>query len=221
MTLDVAVSPEITLTFNVPVLIQTTPGAEAVNQGLLRAILERARAGGGAQKSNYGGWHSEETLLSWPEPEIGTLKNWIDSAVQKMSRLPYRANPEAVRLAYRATGWANVNRDGNYNALHVHSGSHWAVVYYVAVGQEAPGYPFNGLLELRDPRPGAVHGRLPGFMFGRALTVKPAPGMLVAFPAWIEHWVHPFHGQGDRVSIAVNIDITKYEVDPAGGPPPG
>ncbi|MGH6933591.1 MAG: putative 2OG-Fe(II) oxygenase [Dongiaceae bacterium] len=217
MTLDIAITPEITLTFNVPVLIQNMPDAESVNSGLRRAILGRAAAGGGARKSNAGGWHSEETLLDWPEPEIGALKNWIDAAIQKLSRLPQRDNPGALRLAYRATGWANVNRAGNYNTLHVHSGSHWAVVYCVAVGEEEPGIQFNGMLELRDPRPGAVHGRLPGFMFGRALTIKPAPGLLVVFPAWIEHWVHPFHGRGERISIAVNVDVTKYEVDPPGG----
>jgi hypothetical protein len=49
-------------------------------------------------------------------------------------------------------------------------------------------------------------------MFGRPLTIRPQPGMLVAFPAWIEHWVHPFHGGGERISIAVNIDVTRYEV---------
>ena len=217
MSLDVAVSPEVTLTFCVPVLVQTMPGAEPINQGLQRAILGRARASGGARKSNTGGWHSEETLMSWPEPEIAVLTGWIDGAVQKLSRLPQRGNPSALRLDYRATGWANVNRDGNYNTMHVHAGSHWAVVYYVAVGEEEPGHQFNGLLELHDPRPAAIHGRLPGFMFGRGLTIKPAPGMLVGFPAWIEHWVHPFRGRGERISIAVNVDVTKYEVDAAAG----
>ena len=45
-------------------------------------------------------------------------------------------------------------------------------------------------------------------MFGRAVLVQPKPGMLVVFPAWLEHWVHPFYGRGERISIAVNIDIT-------------
>ncbi len=222
MSLDIAVSPDITLTFGVPILAQTVANGAAVNDGLRRAILAREQRDRGARKSNAGGWHSEETLLTWPDPEIGVLKGWIDSAVQRISRLPVRNNPENVRLAYRATGWANVNRDGHYNTQHVHSGSHWAVVYYVAVGEEQPGHAFNGMLELRDPRPAAVHGRLPGFMFGRALTFRPHPGLLVVFPAWIEHWVHPFHGMGERISIAINVDITKYEVDgpPAGSQPP-
>jgi len=212
MSLDVAVAPDITVTFGVPVMIQTVPGAAAVNESLKRAILGRESASAGKSKSNSGGWHSDETLLEWPEPEIATLKGWIDSAVQRMCRLPLRKKANALSLAYTSTGWANVNRRGHYNTLHVHAGSHWSIVYYVATGEEDPGYQFNGLLELKDPRPAAVFGRLPAFMFGRGLTIRPQAGMLVAFPAWIEHWVHPFFGSGERISIAVNIDVTRYEV---------
>jgi len=215
MSLDVAVAPDITLTFGVPVMIHMVPGAAAVNDGLKRAILAREQASAGKSKSNAGGWHSEETLWTWPEPEIGVWRGWVDGAVQRMCRLPARADPGAVKLAYRASAWANVNRDGNYNTLHVHAGSHWSVVYCVAMGEPEPGHPFNGRLELRDPRPGAVHGRLPGFLFGRGITVDPKPGLIVVFPAWLEHWVHPFHGAGERISIAVNIDVTRLEL-PAG-----
>ncbi len=213
MSLDVAVAPDITLTFATPVLAQTVAGSGPVNEGLRRAIMAREAAEPGLRRSNSGGWHSDETLLAWPEPEIATLKGWIDQAVQRISRLPARNDPAAVRFSYRATGWANVSRHGHYNTQHVHSGSHWALVYYVATGEPESGRALNGVLELRDPRPAAVHGRLPGFMFGRALTFQPKPGLLVVFPAWIEHWVHPFYGAGERISIAVNIDIANYEID--------
>src|SRR5262245_5122523 len=215
MSLNIPVAPDITLTFGVPIMMQMVPGAAPVNAGLRRIILAREQSDGGKSKSNAGGWHSEESLLNWPEPEIATLKGGIDGAVQRMCRLPLREKTDSLRLAYSAAAWANVNRHGHYNSLHCHTGSHWSVVYYVDTGQEEPGHQFNGMLELRDPRPAAIHGRLPAFMFGRGLNVRPQPGLLVVFPAWIEHWVHPFFGSGERISIAVNIDVTRYEV--AGG----
>ena len=215
MTLDVGVAPDITLTFGVPVMIHMVPGAAPFNDGLKRVILARESGSAGKSKSNAGGWHSDETLLNWPEPEIVALKGWVDGAVRRMCALPLRGKAESMQLAYNATGWANVNRSGHYNVAHVHAGSHWSVVYYVAVGTEEPGHPYNGLLELKDPRPAAVFGRLPPFMFGRHLTIRPQAGMLVVFPAWLEHWVHPFFGKGERISIAVNIDVTRYEVDAA------
>src|SRR4030095_2121879 len=109
MTLDVNVAPDITLTFAVPVMAQTMPNSGAVNAGLARAILARERASAGHSKSNAGGWHSEETLWDWPEPEIAALKGWIDAAVQRMCRLPMHNKPAGgPPLADRATGEGHV-----------------------------------------------------------------------------------------------------------------
>jgi uncharacterized protein (TIGR02466 family) len=216
MSLEVGVTRDITLSFAVPVMARRVPKFEDANPGLRKAILARERAGAGRSKSNAGGWQSEDTLLTWPEPEVAALKGWIDEAVRAMCELPQRGQAGKLQLAYRATGWANVNRHGHYNTTHVHAGSHWAVVYYVDTGEEEPGHSFNGQLELRDPRPAAVFGRLPGFMFGRSISIRPQPGLLVVFPAWIEHGVRPFFGTGDRISVAVNIDVTKFEIEEAG-----
>jgi hypothetical protein len=61
MSLDAAVAPDITLTFGVPIMIQTVPGAAPVNEG-----LKRASPG----KSNCDDWHSNDTLPQRPEPQI-------------------------------------------------------------------------------------------------------------------------------------------------------
>ncbi len=29
--------------------------------------------------------------------------------------------------------------------------------------------------------------------------------MMIMFPAWLNHFVHPFFGKGERISIAFNI----------------
>jgi uncharacterized protein (TIGR02466 family) len=221
MTLDVALSQDVQLVFNVPLLVKNMPDAEQTNAGLRRLILAREQREPGTRRSNSGGWHSDDSLMRWPEPEIATLRGWIDAAVRHISALPMREKAETLQLAYRASGWANVNRHGDYNLPHSHANNHWAVVYYVAVGEEEAGHAHNGRLELRDPRAAASYGRLPGFMFGRAITITPKPGLMVVFPAWLEHWVHPFYGTGERISIAVNIEVTKYEVARAGATPAG
>ena len=215
MSLEVGVTPDISLAFTVPVMVRRIAGCESVNPGLRKAILAREQASAGRSKSNAGGWHSEETLLSWPEPEIAPLKKWIDDAVREMCELPLRGQSGKLQLGYRAAAWANVNRSGHYNTTHVHAGSHWSVVYYVDTGEEEADHPANGHLEIRDPRPAAVFGRIPGFMFGRHMSIKPHRGLLVVFPAWLEHGVRPFFGTGERISIAVNIDITRFEIQGA------
>jgi len=41
------------------------------------------------------------------------------------------------------------------------------------------------------------------------MRLKPQAGLMVVFPAWIEHWVHPFFGEGNRISIAANVTMKR------------
>lgn len=215
MALDIDLSSGVQLVFNTPILVGTMKNAAAVNEGLRRAILAAESRDQGVQVSNIGGWQSAPTLLDWPVPEIATLKEWIDQAVVRLSSLPASA---PVKVEYTAYGWANVNRRGDYNQLHNHGEDHWAVVYYVSCGEPEPSHRMNGKFELRDPRPGASAaslGKYPGFTFGQAIMIDPEPGMLLAFPAWLDHGVHPFFGKGERISIATNVRLTSIERPPS------
>ncbi|HEY4265550.1 MAG TPA: TIGR02466 family protein [Micropepsaceae bacterium] len=203
-----ALNHELSLVFATPLSLRTVPNAATLNAGLERAILSRRQTYGGNRISNIGGWQSLPDLLDWPEPEVKQLAAEIDRTVQQMWTLPAalerRPRESQTRAVYRAYGWANVNEPGHYNMIHMHPGNHFSAVYYVATGKPAPDHEMNGRLELRDPRPAATYCRMPGST-SESLLIRPQPGMMVVFPAWIEHWVHPFQGDGQRISIAVNI----------------
>ncbi len=211
MALDIGITPELSLVFTTPLYMRRLADCEALNAGLARLILAWRGQTQSTALSNVGGWQSPHSLMSRAEAEIAKLRALVDEAVRAVMGLPALVENRAAPPVppYTIGGWANVNGAGDYNLLHVHPRSHWAVVYYVATGAPEPGVPFNGQIELRDPRPGAAHGRAPGFTFGRPLTVAPQPGMVLAFPSWIEHWVHPFRGTGERISIAVNVEMTE------------
>jgi hypothetical protein len=36
--------------------------------------------------------------------------------------------------------------------------------------------------------------------------------MLVMFPSWLQHSVRPYLGSGTRISIAVNVSLTRLAV---------
>jgi uncharacterized protein (TIGR02466 family) len=211
MSLDVTIGRDSSLIFTTPLLRQMMPKADTTNPGLRRLILERMRSTSGVHKSNRGGWQSDTDLLTWRASEIDILNAWIDFAVQRLSRL---AKPGPAP-SFKADAWANVNRPGDYNAPHVHPGCTWALVYYVDAGIQPPDDKLSGRLELRDPRPAAVHGSAPGFGFGDIVTIQPEPGLMVGFPAWVEHSVSPFKGCGERISIAVNVTLVSEPSNPA------
>jgi hypothetical protein len=75
------------------------------------------------------------------------------------------------------------------------------------MGRPAPDRLTNGVLQIMDPRPGAPFGGIERFAFGEPLEIEPKPGLIVIFPAWLQHCVHPFFGMGHRISITMNISL--------------
>ncbi len=67
--------------------------------------------------------------------------------------------------------------------------------------------PLSGLLEFLDPRPLVEMVLAPGHPFGRPLRIQPEAGLMVVFPSWLYHLVHPYTGDGARISIAFNAPI--------------
>jgi uncharacterized protein (TIGR02466 family) len=205
----VPITPEVSSAFGTPILKRAVQTAATINVGLERAILARAQQGAANRISNVGGWQSLPDLLDWPEPEIKQLVQEADRSIQQICALPalLGQQPHPPRVKYHAYGWANINQPGDYNMLHMHPGNHWSVVYYVATGRLDPDTPMNGRIELRDPSPAASFARMPGFNTGQPMLIRPQPGTMLVFPAWIEHSVHPFYGEGHRISIAINVAI--------------
>lgn len=174
--------------------------AKSKNRRLRKIILKRETLDPGVRQSNVGGWHSTADLWDWPNPEMRDLCNWVKTAAQDFtaSMFPLQPGDEVLVEPYGGA-WANVLRDGGYNKVHNHPGSAWSAVYYVASGEPHENLPGNGNLEFMDPRPGNIYG-------GKEI-VTPEPGMLMLFPSWLYHYVNPYHGDGERISVAWNLSV--------------
>jgi uncharacterized protein (TIGR02466 family) len=121
------------------------------------------------------------------------------------------AGPGAVRGSVSLSGWATVCRDGAYHAPHSHPDSAWSGVYYVAAGRKDPDRPLNGVLEFLDPRAGVDAVTAPGDPYGEPFRVHPEDGLLVIFPSWLYHWVHPYVGNEPRIAVSFNASVEKLK----------
>jgi len=174
---------------------------------LRKLLLEREASTPSNDHANFGGWHSEADLLEWGTPEIATLKKRISDSLTRMvhatCQLPeVQGRASAPKGGFRVSAWANISRRGNYHRMHNHPNSAWSGVYYVT------GNPSNetlgGVLELYDPRPFTEMVDVPGSPYGQRLLVRPNPGLMVLFPSWLYHFVHPCDSDTERMSIAFN-----------------
>jgi uncharacterized protein (TIGR02466 family) len=200
----------VAMAFGTPIATIPLSNAEPLNDDLRRVIVERERRGAGIKKSNVGGWHSTTDLFTWPDSCVSVLRDHVVANLQKLTAIVSPNLKSRVNLTL--TCWANVSRRGHYNSVHDHASSVWSGVYYVEKGKPVGDDPLNGRLEFIDPRVGVAMSEVfEGGMIGGRYLVEPLPGLLVIFPSWLKHMVHPFEGTGERISISFNarMEIAK------------
>jgi uncharacterized protein (TIGR02466 family) len=196
--------------FITPVMSYVWPDSDELNVRLKELILDEERADQGVRGdySNVGGWHSKVNLHERDDENVKILLSRVDQMVNEVTRRTIELPDEKWRISYEIEAWANINRFGDYNMPHSHTSS-WAVVYYVEAEKIAPPKSRSGVMELYDPRPAATLFPMPGEFFNHRFFVYPVPGLMVLFPAWLTHFVNPYYGTGERISIACNIVLTE------------
>ena len=199
-----------TLAFGTPVIAYPWPDSDALNAALSALILAKEKESAGLIRSNVGGWHSGTEFFNWGAECIRSLSGRIQQLTIALTR-SITLTPEGPRkFNYRLDGWANVSRRGSYNSVHNHPNCLWSGVYYVSPGiPDEKGNPHNGKLELLDPRVGANLMYVKGTILESRYLIDPLPGLMVMFPSWLNHLVHPFQGESERISVAFNIVTTE------------
>ena len=158
------------------------------------------------EHSNVGGYHSPPDVLTWDYPCVKTFISMIQPMAEIMARNDGLKEDQTIDLSLSA--WTNIIRDGQYHASHRHPNNFWSGCYYIDNGSPDESVKFSGHFEFIDPRTGA------NMLTSEVLDIpryqlNPSNGLMVMFPSWIEHYVHPYRGDGERVTIAFNVRIVQ------------
>lgn len=197
------------LAFATPIFTRVWDDCDELNRSLARLFLQREHWEGqsGRKYSTVGGWHSPIDLQQSTNRDVERLlEGCVELARQATIRL-VDPGDRTERYEYRVSAWANISREGDYNVPHVHETA-WSVVYYVQVpaGCNETG---AGCLELIDPRPATAAPDIPGRFFATRRLFVPRAGLMVLFPGPVMHYVHPFRGEGERISVACDIAVQR------------
>lgn len=198
---DMASNGRIESLFPTPLFSYVFKNVERLNAELRDIILERERTTTSARKSNVGGWQSDVDFLSWGEPAVTTLGNYLSSAVEAATKQLPLVAPK-LQIGFELVAWAAVNRKGNYNTSHVHPMSTWSGVYYVDAGDE-PQNGFGAALEFEHPVQAMVMNFFPGLL-PSTLCVRPQAGLVVLFPSSLVHNVRVYQGERPRICVPFN-----------------
>lgn len=193
------------------------PDPSALNAALMPLVLALEAQGAGYRNPEpvmhqpRGLFESEFDFFARDETCVQELRGFVWSSLGEFLR---NINPNlsggTQGLQIASQTWFHVTRDGGYFGYHNHPMASWSGVYCVSDGDPDPDYSNNGCLVFPHPQmavntfldPANAVLRWPFTHGNFVLTLK--PGQLVFFPSWLGHYVTPFHGSGQRVTVAFN-----------------
>lgn len=210
--------------FAVPMAEAHHPEPAALNAALMRLVLALEAQGAGYRNPDpvvhqpEGLFESDFDFFSREEACVQELRAFVWSSLGEFLR---NINPNlaggmhGLRIASQT--WFHVTRDGGYFGYHNHPMASWSGVYCVSPGEPDPAYSNNGCLVFPHPQmavntfidPANSTLRWPYSHGNFVLTLK--PGQLVFFPSWLGHYVTPFHGAGQRITVAFNAWFSRGE----------
>lgn len=195
---------QLTHLFFVPFFSHLWAGKADLNARLRDLILAREKEHPGQRKTNVGGWQSTEDLHRWTGEAGQELVGMVTDLVNTATSQLFAHFQTSDEFSWGLAMWANVNRRGDYNLVHVHPGSTWSCVYYVDAGDVDKSENEHGAITFFSPLLASTNS-----FFTKALpnqfTVQPEAGRMVLFPSYLQHQVHPYFGEKPRISIAINI----------------
>jgi len=178
------------------------PGHEAANRSL-STLIEKLESANRELTTDY----LSDNLLTHEHPAV----DWLRECINRTAVDYLRHQGLDYPIDWTLHGWANINRLGDYHDLHNHPHSYLSGTYYVAMpakkthaGSRNDLSP--GAISFYDPRPQANMNAIRGdAQVSPQYTIYPQPGMILMWPAFLHHLVHPNLSKEKRISISFNL----------------
>ena len=184
------------------VLCRLIPGHQDANQALNDLIMDRER-----HSTDMTTEYRGADFLNSEHPAIA----WLTKCANVTVRDYFLHLGMDYEINWTLQGWANVNRFGDYHDYHNHPRAYLSGTYYVQVPTEMEvldgrndGRP--GRITLYDPRGSVNMTAIKGDPnIEPEYTIEPKPGMIVLWPAFVNHFVHPNLSKQPRISVSFNV----------------
>lgn len=194
------------------------PNAEGANQALLQLIMEQEKHHLSQQKNNATSKDMTTDYLSSNLFEIDNpVIEWLKTCVNKTVSDYFNEQNLNYRVDWGLQGWANINRQGDYHNLHNHPHSYLSGTYYI----EVPAKTDQGRTSRSDLNPSAISFFDPRSQanmqsirnddqIDAEYRVQPKAGMIMLWPSFLHHLVHPNLSNQNRVSVSFNV-VLKWQ----------
>ena len=139
------------------------------------------------------------------DPVFSSLIDECGKHVNNFAKIYGVANP----ITELNGAWINIASPGNYQEYHIHSGSHFSLVYYVKVVPKSGNIIFRNASSMTDMFP--VDIDFPNDLNYKSCTYAPSNNKILIFRSNLFHMVEKNMSDTDRISIAMNFNIKKED----------
>ena len=178
-------------------VLKTKPNEEIKS----RCLDTRSNEPEGVRKSNRGGgWHSDshDEMTNYGSEKL--IKSHLHSLFDQSINQVIDGELELVNY------WININGKGAYNVKHNHPQAHFSGVYYVHCPQN------SGEIIFENPHKFTAFAELSCYkqeflrqtVQNKSISINPTAGLLLIFPAHLEHSVGVNNSDEERISIGFN-----------------
>ena len=157
----------------------------------------------GIERSNRGGWHSENFKLGQPN----SIQQKFAQEVQKyilntFQHMGWKIKDKNIRLKEM---WAIINKKNNFNVIHTHPNCYLSAAYYVKAPKNCGSFFIeNPNIARRYFRPEIANRNE---LNGEVAGIEIDEGDLLLFPGYLPHKVGKNESDDDRIVISFNVDI--------------
>ena len=194
---------EIIKIFPEPVFKYTLDDFEKHNKELSRYIYKLSKNDkDGINKSNRGGWHSQNFNLS----DINSVQHKFGLKLQKyildaFQNFGWKIKNKNIKIKEM---WAIINKKDDFNVVHTHPNCFLSAAYYVKAPKNCGKFLIdNPNLAKRHYYPEMVG---PNELNCEVTSIDINEGDLLLFPSYLPHKVAPNKSNEDRIVISFNID---------------
>ena len=183
-------------------LVDRLPGAKDANTLLAEMILDMDSRSQDMTTDYLSG-----TFFDIPHPVVTWLRDCVNVSTHQYAK---NAGIDYT-MDWYVQAWPNVNRFGDYHNLHNHPHSWLSGTYYVQVPTGEPKLKGRadlnpGAISFFDPRAQANMLAVKGDGQVEAEhRILPEPGMILIWPAFLHHLVHPNLFEEPRISVSFNV----------------
>lgn len=145
--------------------------------------------------SNAGGWQTVDLKLN----EFSEFQPLEELIRQKIENVSAQIHPDFKCELDNV--WLNINDKGNYNRPHYHPSATLSGCVYISADEQSGNIVFHDHT-LRGHYPFKNVG---SSLFNDDVNYKPKNGLIIIFPAWVEHQVQISDSNEPRISFAFNV----------------